>query len=434
MRALWLTLVATGLGAYGPVSAQTYPLIETPTEGGSVRIRIDTELAGTLQVVRDGKPISIKLQAKNQHNFVQKVVSTDRTAVRRVVRLYETAVARATVDGERTERTLAPDHRLILAQRTGESLACFALSGPLTRAELEVAGEHFETLHLIGLLPQKEVAVGASWKIENGPAQSLCLFDGLISTDLTAKFASVSGRSAVITVDGTAKGIENGAFATLAVSARVTFDLDAKRIVHVEWKQRDTREQGPVTPGATVESTTVLKREAVAVEPDELAKARVPAEDAVPGAIRYLLQREPKGRYQFLHDRDWHVVGQTDHHLVMRLLDRGDFVCQATIAPWKAAAAGKHLSPEEFEKLVAAGWKMEQVLDRSEVGTDGDRWVYRIAARGELEGVAVAQTFYVVATAAGEQMILTFTMKPANAARLGTRDVAVVNAIDFLKR
>ena len=77
---------------------------------------------------------------------------------------------------------------------------------------------------------------------------------------------------------------------------------------------------------------------------------------------------------------------------------------------------------------------MEQVLDRAEVPTDGDRWVYRIAARGELEGVAVSQTFFAVATAAGEQMILTFTTKHANAPRLGTRDVAIVNAIDFAKR
>ena len=107
----------------------------------------------------------------------------------------------------------------------------------------------------------------------------------------------------------------------------MTFGLDARRIVRVEWKQRDNREQGPISPAAELESTTVLKREPVTVVPDELAKARVPAEDAVPGAMRVLLHRDPKGRFQVLHDRDWHVHGQTDLHLVMRLLDRGDFVC-----------------------------------------------------------------------------------------------------------
>ena len=62
---------------------------------------------------------------------------------------------------------------------------------------------------------------------------------------------------------------------------------------------------------------------------------------------------------------------------------------------------------------------MEEVIDRGEVPTDADRWVYRITARGELEGSKVVQNFYVVATASGEQMILTFTMKPA-----GDRDWA----------
>ncbi|HVK12754.1 MAG TPA: hypothetical protein VM597_28645, partial [Gemmataceae bacterium] len=239
---------------------------------------------------------------------------------------------------------------------------------------------------------------------------------------------------ASVAVEGTAKGIENGALATLTVSARVTFDLDARRVVHVEWKQRDVREQGPISPAAEVESTTVLKREPLTTEPNELATARVPAEDSIPGALRQLIHRDPKGRFQFLHDRDWHVVGQTDHHLVMRLLDRGDFVCQATVTEWKKAEPGKHLEPAEFEKLVADGWKMEQLLDRTEIPSDGDRWVYRIAGKGELDGAAVTQTFYVVATAGGEQMILTFTTKPANAARLGTKDVAVVNAIDFAKK
>jgi hypothetical protein len=433
MRARWLSLVAVGFGTCGPLAAQTYSLVEASPEGTVHRISIDTDATGTLQVVRDGKPTPIKVEAKNAHKFTEKVVATDRIGIRRAVRWYETAQARATVDGDRTERTLAPDHRLILAQRTGDDLSCYALAGPLTRPELEVVAEHFETLHLAGVLPPKAVAVGDTWKLGNSPAQSLCLFEGLIASELTAKLAAVNGRSALITVEGTAKGIENGAMATLAVNARVTFDLDARRIVQVEWKQRDTREQGPISPAAEIESTTILKREPVTTEPDEL-KARVPAEDSIPGAVRYLLHRDPKGRFQFLHDRDWHVVGQTDHHLVMRLLDRGDFVCQATVTPWKKAEAGKHVSADEFGKLVAEGWKMEQVLDRNEVPSDSDRWVYRIAARGELDGVAVSQTFYAVATANGDQMILTFTMKPANAPRLGTKDVALVNAIDFAKR
>ena len=62
------------------------------------------------------------------------------------------------------------DRRLIVAQRTGESLFCYAPAGPLTRADLEVVSEHFETLHLTGVLPGKEVEVGDTWKLDSLPS------------------------------------------------------------------------------------------------------------------------------------------------------------------------------------------------------------------------------------------------------------------------
>jgi hypothetical protein len=117
-------------------------------------------------------------------------------------------------------------------------------------------------------------------------------------------------------------------------------------------------------------------------------------------------------------------------------LDRGDFVAQATLTSWKNAGAGTHMTPAEFEKLISdgSGWKMEQVLERVEVPTDADRWICRITARGELDGTKVIQNFYAVASATGDQMIVTFTMKPTAAERLGTRDLAIVTAIDFPKK
>jgi hypothetical protein len=422
-----------------PVWADGVALMETPHEGECFRVTTETQVTGNLKVTRDGKPAVVKINAKNEHVFVERVLSADKAVTRKAARFYQTAAANATVDGDRVQRTLPTDRRLIVAQRTGDALFCYSPQGPLTRPDLEIVSEHFETLHLTGLLPGKEVAVGESWKLDSLVAQSLCLFDGLVSHDLTAKFKEVAAGVAIITLDGTAKGIENGAIANLTVSAAVRFDSSTKHIVGIEWKQKDVRDQGPATPGAELEITTSLKREPLAEPPAELADAvvaAIPATDDPPATMKNLLQRDPKGRYRLLHAREWHVVGQTDYHLIMRYLDRGDFVAQATITPWDNAGAGKHLSPAEFEKLTQQGtnWKVDQVTDRTEVPTDPDRWVYRVSARGELDGSPVVQNFYIVATASGDQMILTFTMRPGGASRIGTRDLELVNAIDFPKK
>lgn len=428
-----------GLAAAGTARAEGVTLAEAPREGDCFRITTATQVNGVLKVTRDGKPAVLKIAATNEHSFAERVLAADKVVVRKAARAYQTAAAHAVVDGDRVQRVLPADRRLIVAQRTGESLFCFSPLGPLTRSDLEVVSEHFETLHLTGVLPGKEVAVGESWKVESLTAQSLCLFDGLISHDLTAKLREVTGGQAVIGIEGTARGIEHGAMATLTVSATVRFDTTRKRIVGVEWKQKDVRDQGPATPAAELETTTTLKREPLDQPPGELADGvltAIPATDDPPVTLKHLLHRDPKGRYRLLHARDWHVVGQTDHHLVMRYLDRGDFVAQATITHWPNAGAGKHVSPAEFEKLAGGGsnWKMEQVTDRTEVPTDPDRWAYRISARGELDGSPVVQHFYAVANANGDQVILTFTMRPAGASRIGTRDLELVNAIDFPKK
>jgi hypothetical protein len=427
-----------GFAAAAPARADGILLAETPKEGECFRIATETQVAGTLKVTRDGKPVSLKINAKNEHVFAERVLSADKAVARKSARFYQTAAAHATVDGERVERTLAANRRLIVAQRTSDALFCYSPVGPLTRPDLEVVSEHFDTLHLTGILPGKEAGIGETWKIDNLVAQSLCLFDGLISHDLTAKLKEV-GPTAVITIEGTAKGIENGAMATLTISATVRFDTAKKRIVGLEWKQKDSRDQGPITPAAELETTTNLKRELLDRTPAELADtvaAAILTDDDPPSTLKHLLHRDPKGRYQLLHARDWYVVGQTDNHLIMRLLERGDFVAQATITSWENAGPGKHMSPTDFEKLAASGgtWKLEQITDRTDVPTDADRWAYRISGRGELDGSPVVQAYYVVANSAGDQIVVTFTMRPPSASRIGTRDLELVNALDFPKK
>jgi hypothetical protein len=423
----------------GSAWAQTIQLAETSREGDCFRVTAETNLTGVLKVTRDGKQTPVKVSAKNEHQYLERTLAVEKGLVRKSARHYTAAASRATIGDSKTERVLSAGRRLIVAQRTGDSLLCYSPAGPLTQQEVEVTSEHFDTLHLAGVLPGKEIKIGDSWKLDSEVAQSLCLFDGLISHELMAKLTQADAATAIVTIAGTAKGIEDGAMANLTIAATIRFDRVKYRITSVEWKQRDVRDQGPASPAAEVESTTLVTRSPLEREPDELnatSLAAIPTTNDPPATMQHLIHRDPKSRFQLVYSRDWHVVGQSDYHLILRLLDRGDFVAQATLTCWKNAGASKHMSPPEFEKLISegTGWKMEQILERNEVPTDADRWIYRITARGELDGTKVIQNFYAVAGATGDQMIVTFTMKPTAAERLGTRDLAIVTAIDFPKK
>jgi hypothetical protein len=305
----------------------------------------------------------------------------------------------------------------------------------VTRDELDLVSEHFNPQCLAGLLPGKAVNVGDTWAVTPAAAQAAGQFDGLIKHTLTGKLTAVADGKATFTIEGTAEGIEHGAKVTLTITATGTFDLAAKSIVALSWKQKDDREQGPVAPASQVEATVALKRQPLAEAPKELADAalvNVPKTE-IPAAMTFLRHTDPKGNYSLVYPRDWHITGQTDQHLILRLLEKGEFIAQATVVTWKKEAAGKHTSPDDFKKAVssAPGWTATRVLEDTETTAPDGRWLYRIVAEGKMEDLPVVQSFHLLAGPQGDQTALTFAMKPEKVKAVGTRDRELVQAIVF---
>lgn len=426
------------LVAFAPLARAQVNLSETPTVGDSFRVSVELDLAGKLIVTQEGKKETIRLEAKARHIFAERTLTTADGLPARSARNYEDAVSSVVVDIDKSNRELPRDRRLTVVSRSSEGVFCFCPAGALTRDELDLITEHFNPQCLAGLLPGKMVNVGDTWAIAPAAAQAACQFDGLLKNNLQGKLTVVADGKAAFSIDGTAEGIDHGAKVALTVTATGVFDTTAKRIVSLTWKQKDDREQGPVAPASQVEATITLKREALVAVPKELsddALANVPKGD-VPAALTLLRYSDPKGRYSLTYPREWHITGQTDQHLVMRLLDKGEFIAQATVAPWKKAEAGKHTSAEEFKKAVNAtqGWVASRVFEDAETTAADGRWLYRIVAEGKAEDVPVVQSFHLLAGPQGDQASATFAIKPEKVKAVGTRDKDLVNALTFPKK
>ncbi len=113
-------------------------------------------------------------------------------------------------------------------------------------------------------------------------------------------------------------------------------------------------------------------------------------------------------------------------------MDKGDFVAQVSVTPWDKANKGGHLSPEKFKKAMddTSGWVPQRELQAGEVASSDGRWIYRISVLGTLEGESVLQNFYLVAAPTGEQVVLTFTLSPKQADKLGARDLSLAGSIE----
>ena len=439
--AAWRTLgsLVVLLAVGGTAGAQAHNLAESPKAGDCYRCTLDMTLAGELRVNQGGNDVPLKLTATAGHQFTERVLALGAEKLpQKMARHYETARAVITVAGDRSERTLRDGRRLLVAHRHKDQVVLYSPVGPLTRAELELTAEHLDTLTLAALLPGKAVNVGDTWKVANAAAQTLCAFEGLTKQDLVCKLDAVQGPTATISVTGTADGISLGAVVKLTIRATCRFDLGVQQLVAVEWKQTDEREAGPASPALKLELTTKLTRAGIE-QPMQLANialVQVPEGDEPPEPLLPLLHQDPKGRYTLHYQRDWQLVGETDQHLILRLMDRGDFVAQATVTPWKPARPGGRLTPDEFKQALARtpGWQPQQELQAGELPLEPGHWGYRVSVQGALDGVNVVQNFYLVAGPNGDQVVVAFTMTPGQAQRIGTRDLSLVGSLTLPKK
>lgn len=435
-RNRFLLSVLAGLVAAGLARAQSVNLTEAPLQDQCVRNELTFEFQGKVISKQNGKETALPHQAGAKHVFTERYLQVNGPTIDKAARFY--SVAEGTIrfnNNEASRRTLRPERHFLVAQRVGDQTVSFSPKGPLTREEMEVT-EHLDTLAVPGLLPGKAVEIGKSWTISNRVVAALCELEGLTEQNLEGKLEAVKGERATIKIVGKAQGISLGAQVSLLVNARLEFDLKSRRIVFLEWKESDTRQQGPVSPAMSADLTIQLSRTPIAepAELNRLALVLVPTADAPPANLTALHHVDAKKRFELTYARDWHVVSPEDSpQLVLRQLERGEFIAQATFTPWKKSDAKAITRLDDFAALMAKTprWTEEKEIERKQIDAPGKNGptIYRVAATGELDGVRTVQFFYLIISPKGDQLIATFSVVPQHVQRLGARDLELVRDI-----
>lgn len=413
--------------------SQTALLKEQIKRDSTFHIELKMQLNGKLRFQVKDKISSLPITASADHQLVERTLNVDKDGLMtRVVREYLKAHSAFHVSSHRSSHSLRKECKVFVVQRPDGETLTWCITEPLYRSELDLT-QHLDTLALPGLLPGKETKVGEPWNLSKSVVQYLGHFNGLIEHSLEGKLESIKDNQAHFSIKGKAKGIEQGALVRLEINAKGCFDLSKKCIIWLQWTQKDERDQGPASPALSAELTTTLNRTPTSKLPSlQDGKLKEVTDDfKVAPLYAQLEYLDPKGRYSFLHDRDWHISASSGNQLVMRLLDRGDFIAQVSITDWPTAEKGKHTSAEDFVKAMNSlkDWKPSQQLQSKEIPSREGLWMYRHSAIGELEGVEVLQNFYLLASDSGRQLRVTFTLTPKQAQRFGNRGLTLVNGI-----
>lgn len=401
------------------------------------KITLEMSLKGEMRVQREAKNISIPMTGSAKHIFAEKALHINSHGLPdKVARNYQQAEATFKIDGNTASRKLRQDRSLCVVQKPESKLFLYSPLGALTREELELTSEHFDTLALGRLLPGKDLKPGETWPIQDAAVQAICNFEGLESHTLIGTVTATDNDESAFKITGKASGIESGAQVKCTISATGKFSLKNSLITSVTWNQTDEREQGPINPASKTEMTLELKRESIETtkELSDSALVSVPEGFQVPGLMSYLEYRDNSSRFELTLNRDWQVVAKTDNHLVLRLVEKGDFVAQATLSVWSKSTPGQHLSIQELKAIIdrTPGWATEKELQEGEVPTEEKgRFVYRISLLGQLENMPTIQNYFLVAAPSGEQMLVTFSLNPKQAEKLGTKDLSLIGSLEL---
>src|SRR5262249_16546663 len=145
---------------------QTVTLAEDVKAGDCFVVHLNMKLTGEILVNRDGKQVPIRLSTTAAHDFASRVLEVADGSAPPIAIVHDRAQAEISVGGDKSERNLRPKRMLVVSQRSNDQPLVYAPAGPLTREELELVGEHFDTLMLTGLLPGKAVAKGDTWTLK----------------------------------------------------------------------------------------------------------------------------------------------------------------------------------------------------------------------------------------------------------------------------
>jgi hypothetical protein len=428
--------IVINLVAAGALQAQAVNLTEA--RDTCVRNEMTMALEGKITVNENGKQVVYPHKARATHVYLERFIDINGAVSDKAARVYTTAESSITFNNDAPQkRTLRPDRAsLMVAQRHKDHVVSYSIHGMLTREEMELT-EHFDTQSIPGLLPGKQIAVGQTWPIAPNVVAALCDFDGLVLNKLEGQLKAVKGNIAHISIVGNAEGINLGAQVKVLVNAQLQFDINAQRIVALEWEETDARQQGPIGPAMSADVVVKLKRTPIAV-PEALsnnALVKVP-NGPPPSDLTALHHKHP--RYTLNYGREWYVTSPDDSpQLVLRYLERGQFVAQATVStPWKKTPLDKVMPIGAFaaEMRAIPGWSETRQLEENDMlpkGPKSQHTVYRVGAEGDLNGVKTTQFFYLIVGANGEQVVVTFSVGPSQVQQLGQRDLDMIRAIEF---
>ncbi len=418
-------------------------LREVPQPDVATKVRIELKAEGKFRVQsapetapakdkHEPRPLALKVESR--YLFLERVLDQVEGRPARVGRKVLQAVSVVKGEVRPFETSIRPEVMMIITEPKGAGYESFSPGGPLNRSELELVQGPGDPMSFWGLFSTKEVKVGDTWTVADEVARSLSGYDSLVQNQLEVTLKSLDEAQAELTIKGQVRGSALGGDGAMGLIGSAVFDRKANQVKRLRVDRAEIRQPGPVETGLDMQSTLTIDREPVEI-PAELS-------DSAVGALPKLAQlgsellifTSPDGTYTFLHDRAWHLASDDIRQVVFKKLDRGDVVAQCNLVVGPNAGKGRHQDVTEFREDVkkALGVRFVSILGAGEVeGAPAGNYRYKVAVQGREGELGLVWYYYLVASPAGDQLLVTFTLGQAKSETFGEADQQLIGRLEW---
>jgi hypothetical protein len=316
-----LTVLAVACPSRGEDAVR---LTEKSAAGTMFRVHSTSDVAGELfaPVAKDKPPERVKISGKSTIDYAERILAVDaKDADHKALRVYEKIEFRKTAGDRTDEMTLRPAVRRLVVMKKGPAKVPFSPDGPLTWGEIDMLRTDFVVAALAGLLPDKDVKPGETWKAGAAAIAELTDLEKVESGELTCTFEKIEvvGPRTVahVSFTGTLLGVNVDGPTRQSLNGRLQVDIGNQYICFLRIEGQHALLDGDGKEAGKITGTFELTRQP-ATGLAVLADAVVEKLDLNPSEenTRLLYDSEEMG-VRFVHSRNWRVVRTTGRQITL---------------------------------------------------------------------------------------------------------------------
>ena len=427
------TLAICALGEQAAADSLTKQSLKNRHRPNEItRVEIALQVGGDLKLMNEGKAKDLPMSVVANLKYDEQLLATgDKGQPTRSVRYYDDTRAVIKVDKGGEKPTLAPERRLIVAEKLDKQpTRLFCPGSPLKREELDLIDVPGNSLAIDGLLPEQPVALGDTWKLPDDTLADLLGLEAVSWSDVSSALGEIKEGIAEIASAGSISAAVAGVSTEIELKAKYRYDVKQERLVYVALLIKEKRAVGHVGPGLDTVAKVLMSITPIGASnnltPERVAQAKAAAEEAA----ETLSYAAASGQFQFQYDRRWILTSDDKRLTVMRLLDRGELVAQCNISLLPAADK-KPVSLAEFQSDVqkSLGKNFGKFTSASQSTSPAGYAVLRLVAHGTVGELPIEWVYYLVADPQGKRVSLAFTYEQTLGERFGQADRTLVNQL-----